>query len=393
MLKDIILKNFNSKSKKRNFEEELMIPIRGSLKITSTNVRTGELEHVDEDHNTVMIWARHAMMHMITGSSFSGHGIRRLYDGEGGVFGTGATFPYYGNTSDHGAANNPDGTLISGNPYFTANGSIYDIENMWTKSTITPSLSQNDPQTAVDINALSMPFFPTKMLFGTGIEYESWSAVPTGYKAIYESDGWSESGTGGKTSFNGRISENANKLYSNKFTSSIIPTRTMNDIYSQKIDGDPLNTDFGVAGAIKNGLYFAKSNESTKTELVSGKRYLKQEYQGVGLPCFVYATRTVRPSGTNPEIDLGYDNIDNYENKITYSVTLPAQTDAEFYPYNGYILKQVGLFCDARLVFNNTAGSTQSEKMPAGTLFAKRNISPITKSHENEIVAQWTLYF
>ena len=47
-----------------------------------------------------------------------------------------------------------------------------------------------------------------------------------------------------------------------------------------------------------------------------------------------------------------------------------------FYPYNGFYLKQIGLFCDAGLVFNNlSTGSIQYNKMPAGMLFAKRNIA------------------
>ena len=395
MLKDKINENFKDQKGSMNIKDELWVPIRGSLKVTSKNVRTGEIEHVDEDHNTVTIWARHAMMHMITGSSFSSYGARRLFNTDNGAFGTGSDFPYYGSTENHSSTENPDGTLLSGEQFFTSNGEDYTLEKLWSKSTAEIDSTDDSTAQAGKLEQLTMPFFPTKMLFGTGIEFQDWNEIPVGYKSIYSSEGWGETSSPSTVSFNDKIeNETQNRFYSNRFDSSIVKTRTMNDIFSKKIDGDPSNTDFGIEGAIKNGGYISSSQTSTKTAIVSGKRFLKQENQGIGLPCFVYAKRTVRPFVGSSEILLSHDDIGSYENKITYTVKLPAQEDSDFYPYNGYLLKQVGLFCDATLVFDNgVTSSSQSDKMPAGMLIAKRNISPITKSHENEIVAQWTLYF
>jgi hypothetical protein len=405
MLKDKILKNihdmYNDNESSIKPKDQLEFPMEGILKITGTT-RDGEVYHTDEAHNTVMVWARHAMLHALTGESFSGWGTRRVFNGEGAIWGTGSVKPYYQSpfaehaTSVSGAGgNNPDGTLLSGKPYFYANGTEYSIDKLWSRSTAT--VISPDPTTAVNLGNLTMPFFPSKMLFGTGVEFLDWEGdVPIDYKTIYEGDGWGD-GTGGTTNFTTNIGIDSNYLYSNKtYSGGIYKTRTMNDIYAQKIQNEPLNTELGISGAIKNGGYFSESDKETKTELINGKRFLKQELRGVGLPCFVYVDRTQRNYISSSATKLSADNSTEtgYENKLTYKITLPTQDDDIFYPYNGFYLKQIGLFCDAGLVFNNlSTGSIQYNKMPAGMLFAKRNIAPIEKSHETNIVAEWTLYF
>ena len=240
--------------------------MEGILKITGTT-RDGEVYHTDEEHNTVMVWARHAMLHTLTGESFSGWGTRRVFNGEGAIWGTGSAEPYYQNPfSEHATSvfgsggNNPDGTMLSGKPYFYANGTEYTIDKLWSRSTA--SVISPDPTTAINLGNLTMPFYPTKMLFGTGVEFENWAGdVPIDYKTIYEADGWGDglSETTGTTSFDEKILLDSNKLYSNKtYSGGIYRTRTMNDIYAQKIQNEPLNTELGISGAIKNGGYFRR---------------------------------------------------------------------------------------------------------------------------------------
>ena len=69
---------------------------------------------------------------------------------------------------------------------------------------------------------------------------------------------------------------------------------------------------------------------------------------------------------------------------------MPAQKTNEsyYYPYNGVLLKQIGLYNDA---FVNLGERNLAELMPHGTLLAVKNILPFTKFASSEISISWTL--
>jgi len=181
----------------------------------------------------------------------------------------------------------------------------------------------------------------------------------------------------------------------------------MNDIYSGALTTPIItDSDYAITGAIKNGLYESNAGDSAKIETTSGNYFSIQNDWGIGRPSFIYAKRESRFYQSGAEVALNFDS--NVENKITYTVTMPEQTGAyagTFYPYNGFVLKEAGLFTDAGFRLKDTsppndAGSDDSalaefdnfSSMPHGMLFAKRYISPITKSHDVSITARWTIY-
>ena len=78
---------------------------------------------------------------------------------------------------------------------------------------------------------------------------------------------------------------------------------------------------------------------------------------------------------------------------------MPAQNatnDAigKYYPYNGYTLKQMGLYNDAYLdpsMGNDNPDSYAYSNMCCGMLLALKNITSFTKTDDNEMTITWTL--
>ena len=99
ILRSMLRDNENSARPLDKFE----FPMEGYLKIVQKDEKTGEILHVDEDHNTVLQWARHATFHCLTGSPYSPMGKTRL-----------------SNDADHSLTKNNDQTLISGGQYFSS---------------------------------------------------------------------------------------------------------------------------------------------------------------------------------------------------------------------------------------------------------------------------------
>lgn len=408
------MKNVNiiTKHAKRDLVGEYMkygfVEIEGQLEVFAT--KNGKVIHYDKGDNQVTIWAKHATMHLLTGEAFSTHGEQRLFDSGFNGDGTAHT------AIDIGEGTNKDGTLLSGQQYFSNNSTPdFDIDSRWIKSTITPQQAIGDA--SGDPDSSIFPFFPSKMLFGTGFEWKQWNydagnpdaGIPDQYRTIYTNEGWDQS------TFETNIPDPSND-YSNYWTGAggtLDQTRTMNDIFSGPLEEEITDQDFGVKGAIKNGGYSdsnlyrgvadATPTQTPRTEERGGNEFLVRSWAGVGNPCFIYPTRELRFFQTGSEIALAYDD-DNIENKITFQVVMPEQTGAEagiFYPYNGYTLKQAGLFADARLLLNNTDPESNAaeaferdvfRKMPYGLMYAKRNISPILKSHDVSVTSRWSLY-
>lgn len=380
---------------------DILKELRGELEIIG--YKNGKQFHYEKGPNTVTVFAKHATMHLLSGESFTSHGEQRLFDVDDATAHT---------STDVGEGTNKDGTLISGEQYFSDNSSPdFDVASRWSRSTVDAQTVLGDTGDTDEV--IKYPFFPTKLLFGTGVEFQNWATLGSTYpeyQQAYIDDGWDS------TAFNANIT-NVGNDYSNEWTGSALQQkRTMNDIFAGTLTTPVIqDTDFGISGAIKDGLYEDASlsrgqlnaggsgSGTIKTEFLDGNEFLVREWRGVGRPAFIYARRDSRFFQTGSEVQLSSDSY--LENKITFTVVMPEQTGTEagiFYPYNGYTLKVAGLFCDARILLQNTIPvgggvdhPTEAEnynKMPYGMLFAKRYISPIAKDHNVSITARWTIY-
>lgn len=417
------MKNVNiiSRRTNRDFLGEMkrdgFVNIQGQLEIFGT--KNGKIIHYDKGDNQVTIWAKHATMHMLTNENFSSHGTQRIMDSED---------PTAHTATGVGTGTNKDGTLISGRQYF-ADNTRFDIDARWSKNTVVPDAYAGFDAEDVDadnsggltVDDLMYPFAPTKMLFGTGFEWEDWAdvtAYDTANSTTY-ADVYDDTYTDTATSFDPNIADGSND-YSNTWAgtgSNLTQTRTMNDIFSATLTDTITDQDWGIKGAVKDGTYadsaaerasaFGGTPTTPKTyQDGEGNEFLLKEYAGIGNPAFIYPDRNLRFFETNSEIALAADSttgpIGDIENKITFTVVMPEQTGANaniYYPYNGYMLKEAGLFADARLLLGNKDPGTLTGReldlyrvMPHGIMYAKRNISPILKSHDVAITSRWTLY-
>ncbi len=75
--------------------------------------------------------------------------------------------------------------------------------------------------------------------------------------------------------------------------------------------------------------------------------------------------------------------------KVTFSVKLPGG-DAS-YPYNGYVISEAGLFCDAALRVSRNA--TIDNNMRTGSMLAYRTFYGISKNESIDITFNWTFAF
>jgi len=410
MLKDILEKNINF-IKSRDKDESAPFQFKGKLVITGE--KNGEIFHRDEGDNVVTIWAKHATMHLLTSESYSSHGNKIDADGTTKVFSSRSI-----NDADHALeVLNADGTMMSDEQYLGDNTNYY--ASGYHKHLTRPANMVLDSSGGDDISngGFQYPFFPTKMLFGTGVEYANWAAVAAAGRNGADSDITSyahpKNGSWNQTDFDNLISESSN-YYSDGWdegTKNLIRSRTVNDVYSGVLSGStPVETDHAVIGAIKDATYRGVA-DSAKLEVVDGKSFARGSYRGIGRPAFVYAKRgRFFREGSEASLTAGSTSGTlSLESKITFSVVLPEQPSGAFYPYNGYTLKMAGLFCDARMLLGNSIPigdyiSTPTptdltdqeyanyQKMPAGIMWAKRKIAPIYKSHDVKVTAQWTIY-
>lgn len=89
-------------------------------------------------------------------------------------------------------------------------------------------------------------------------------------------------------------------------------------------------------------------------------------------------------SATNP---TGYyqDFGSTFKNITVYQVTMPASTSG--YGYDGKLLNEAGLYCDAGL----TGTRAGLYEQPSGMILAKRYFSPIQKTNTISINFQWSI--
>lgn len=398
MLKDFLKKNTTKKE-----ADKVGSVLDGYVDIKiydCKNKDNKKLVYHDTGDNTVTIWMKHVILQLLAGKSSFSKG-KNLYSNENGSTGSGGSCL---------SSSENEGQLFSGGKEYTIG----------------------------DINNFSL--LPTKVLLGTGKEYTNWISLKNENEeknakwyqnmlAIYGDDGKAFTDEVDSECNNYSASISTQGHYS--LTSTSIPGGVANSISVEDPDGNKLNTmpsdlsrRIGVVGAIKTP--HSKNSETiTLSDLESNflnqavsdsGRLLQPKHRGVGEPCFLYFKRNkdeTDASGNKTikkdEINSIYDSTSsvyvNREslsdvvcNKITFTVILPAQTtNSEYYPYNGYTLKQIGLFNDA-IMSDSDSPSSESliskigkNLMPHGTLLAVKDIAPFTKTSTSEVRLTWTL--
>ena len=424
MLKDILSKFQNNKIK-----DPLNVNIMdGFVDIKGYKVLEDgkkKLIYHDCGDNVVTDWMRHTIMVMLTGSVFSKNGNCTLSNPTA-VFSrqSEAAFSMLGqNDSYHTAKDsktvngatinttgkNLDGYLLNGKQYF------------FNSSEITEKYSRPASSLA---NENLYAYFPTKVLFGTGKEYSSWdvlqteneTANATWYTEMINSYGGDVTTAKNNfdtniditcNTFSGSISKN---IYSGN--GNITKMRTVNDPDTSSniiSTTSTMNKNYGVVGAVKT-FYFdeVSDNDYLQTTLSDSGKLLKPINRGVGRPCFIYfntpqenlQTKEGWDDPSAAEVSLAKDNSSSYLNKITFSITMPAQSAADnavgkYYPYNGYTLKQMGLYNDALLTTgvdaSNDLNNYAYNNMKHGMLLAVKNITSFQKTADVELKLTWTL--
>lgn len=415
MLKDIF-SNFQNKHKDP-FDVNIMdgfVDVKG-YKVSEDGSK--KLIYHDCGDNVVTDWMRHTIMVMLTGSVFSKNGNSSLPNpgaiasrqSDSAFSMLGQTNIYHSEKTADTSGKNLDGYLLNGKQYF------------FNASDITKKYSR--PAESLE-NDNIYAYFPTKVLFGTGKEYSSWdvlqteneTANATWYTEMLNSYGGDVTTAKNNfdanidiicNTFSGSISKN---IYSGN--GNITKMRTVNDPTASSniiATTSTMNKNYGVVGAVKT-FYFDEITDEDylQSTLTDSGRLLKPVNRGVGRPCFIYfntpqdngKTKEGWDDAASAEVALTKDNSSVYLNKITFRITMPAQSAAEnavgkYYPYNGYTLKQMGLYNDACLTTGVDASQDSNSyaynNMKHGMLLAVKNITAFQKTSDTEIVLTWTL--
>lgn len=381
MLKNIFKKEENNQNK-----DPLKFSLAdGYIDIKGYKVHkdgTKELVYHDTGDNVVTEWMRHAIISMLGGYIFSETGNKQE--------------EYYSllNTAKACNGKNIDGYIVNGKQFL-------DTE-----------ARNNISNNAQSVNAKNVyAMYPTKVLFGTGKEYSDFDTLSAENSVVNQS--WYNSIVaeyGGiqaaKQNFDNNINLKTNKfsgtIANNKHSGSgsIIPCRTVNDPDSTSTivqSSSTMARNYNVVGAVKT-IYTGENNEVLEETITDPGLLLKNVNRGVGRPCFIYFTQHNNWASQSSEIALSKDSSSDYLNKITFKIEMPSQTNeniGQYYPYNGYTIKQIGLYNDA-LLDNSGNGSSEADEygmsnMPCGMLLALKNITSFAKTDDNELTMTWTL--
>lgn len=390
MLKDLIKKRMN----KKDGNDKIKFPVMDGFVDIKGFDKDGKMFYHDCGDNVVTDWMRHAIMMMLCGVSFSRVGDKPNFEG-------------------HTEEVNPDGYLFNKRQFA---GVAPDTTTQYCKSTF---LTPED----------SYALFPTKILFGTGKEYENWATLKAENKkdnaAWYEKleKEYTKNGEVDEPSINFDINISSEDPKYNDLSGTIAngissgdgnltKCRTVNDPDSSKTNimtSTAMYKNYNVVGAIKTP-YTGKESGMLAPSISESGRRLNVEYRGVGNPCFIYLEQQKNDEGaeenwsnTSEDIFLSYDKNNRYITKISFNIDMPAQKDTDtygkYYPYNGWQLKQIGLYNDGKILIdpkkepNNALDPNYYPfvNMPRGMLLAVKNISPFTKTAEASYKVTWTL--
>lgn len=92
-----------------------------------------------------------------------------------------------------------------------------------------------------------------------------------------------------------------------------------------------------------------------------------------------------RQRGSDAHITLSESGSIQATNKVTFSCKLPG--GATGYPYNGKVISEAGLFCDAALAIESDVN------MRTGAMMAYRTFYGITKNESIDITFNWSFVF
>jgi len=393
VLRDKIVESYNLLMKEN---DNIPLGIRGELEVIVRD-RNGKIISYDKDHNEITDWMKHSIVHLLAGDIFSselqntnGTTSEKIYtkiqEGVG----------FHNNT---GTKANGDGMLLTSSQYFHTGKETLDFG--WGNSIPADSTGES--------GAFISPTFPTKMLFGTGKEIDDSvliSEVLGYYGALTDGTGDSLEKYMGEGIVGANLHNNIDNdtnYYSNTINESATPNvlkqcRTIQSNNFTNIETPSSwnpKVETGITGAIKDCLITDETTHESNFNSAIGMA--NSEKRGVGRPAFIYAERE-NQNFTTSEVVPGSINISNYtsskyEDKITYSVIMPQNNQNEFYPYNGWIIKEAGLFSDSVLTKQGVISEVDDYfKMPCGILLAKRYIKPIMKTADTEIEFRWTIY-
>lgn len=430
MLKEKLLKALTKSIHNiRTENDNLPLSMRGELEVIARD-RNGNIISYERGHNQVTDYAKMMIIHLLAGELFSADGDLYSYVSDNGVKlfsttnGTDVVQQMRLNTETplrnyHTISSNTDGTTVSSQQYF------------FDGNFLRPTTSHSQTLFIDQINdgASRIYNYPTKMLFGTGLEAkddeelrsvyaaEAGATVPD--KLINTLNGFAGSDSGLDQNF----FTNTN-VASNYYSNSIYRARTLQPVTTNPITTAPLSSDSSITGAIKDCL-ISTTGDTEKYSAVY--RMADAKFRGTGHPAFIYAQRTTPNfyNGVDTDIYTHYNYDPNvqsasgnkkYETELIYVVNMPAQpvnveSVSSFYPYNGWILKQAGLFCDSKYLLRSagedntlfdgitTVAQAESGNNPAhlnlaaGTLLFKRNLSsPILKTPDISITFSWHIY-
>ena len=392
MLKDL----FKTKKDEKN-KDPLAISIAdGYVDIKGYKVNddgTKELVYHDTGDNVVTDWMRHAIISLLGGYIYSKSGTSSTSE-------NGISRPLVSGDTGYIDKQNVDGYIINGKQFLDME-SREDIATGKNADTKKPNETQ-------------YIMYPTKILFGTGKEYASFDALSAENSVVNQNwynDIVAEYGgiQNVSSTFERNISSRNNKfsgtIANNKHSGigTIVPCRTVNDpdTTSSVIPSSAtMAKNYNVVGAIKTPYTGSDGTSSYLMPSISEVgRLLKPEYRGIGRPCFIYFTQRNSLASAESEVFLSKDSSAEFLSKITFKVVMPAQNATnnaigKYYPYNGYTLKQMGLYNDALLdptMGYGTAEGYAYSNMCCGMLLALKNITSFTKTDDNEMVVTWTL--
>lgn len=414
MLKDIFKKSSNNSNIKEKICQSLLDGYVDIKAYRYDDDNNKKLVYHDTGDNTVTNWMRQVIMQMLAGVSFSNEGCNDVLTDPASPESKNIT-SY--NKNNHKDGINADGCVVSNTEYqYIHNG-----------SKVRTSYKDLEAER-------KFPLYPTKVLLGTGKEYVSWDDLqieneevnPSWYSEMIENYGSGEGELAAKDYFDqlvsGKIGHN---YYSGTFGAqnvhdgggSMLRAVTVNDPDSTILEETPadLANRYGIVGAVKT-LYLPSGNlnetlgDDFKTKIddvinpvvSESGRLLRPRFRGAGRPCFIYFNKTQNDN----KLDYGNQTANvfvsrenkssaKFLNRITFRIIMPAQKGSglnnQYYPYNGYTLKQIGLFNDALLETTDGVQSDFARQMPCGTLLAIKNIAAFTKTAEEEIIFTWTL--
>lgn len=440
-------------------DDHIPIGMRGELEVIVKD-RNGNVKSYERDHNQVTKLAKMALLHLLAGEigtvdtdpysvveeNATGMRAYALDDSTGTLPTAKARIANCFVSGNHTTTTNTDGQMVSGEPFFFSGT---DIQNDTSKST---HLSQVAPFSESFTGNQKINFnFPTKMLFGTGLEDHSVDTIPTTYsndfgtalspQAILVLNGYAAGFEGGAINSKffygcssavdedeslGNYDISQNKRLSNWYSANAYRCRTLQPASTRPItQTNPTSDDTALKGAIKN--CFIETTGDTSLYNPTTKM-AQAPYRGYGHPCFIYAKRSTQGFYTTEDNKEVYYSLNDalgasaYETEVTYTVVMPAQPVASdsistYYPYNGWVLRQAGLFCDSRYKIRTVADDdstlgeskfladvnsgiestsegahTWRDSVGGQLLFTRNLSSPFIKTADDEVTFIWHIF-